>query len=91
MVQQNISLKLGNRGHALSIMQNHYNTASQEHHVEVALFNGGGEMVEAGLWYHGLTYDEIDEKCCDDVMPYVNGAELEFVIAKAKAWVGRNQ
>lgn len=90
-MKQNISLLLGNRGHALSIMQDYYNTASQEHRVEVALFNGAGEMVEAGLWYHGVTYDEMDKKYYHDVVPHVNGAELEFVIAKAKAWVGRNQ
>ena len=90
-MQQNISLLLGNRGHTLSIMQDFYNTASQKHHVEVALFNGEGEMVESGLWYHGVTYDEMDDKYYDTVVPFVNGAELEFVIAKAKAWVNKNQ
>jgi len=91
MKQQNIFLPLGSRGYSLSIAQGVGDGSLKGHYAEVALFNGAGEMVEAGLWYHGLTYDEIDEKCCDDVMPYVSGAELEFVINRAKAWVNKNQ
>ena len=60
-MQQNISLKLGNRGHTLSIAQGLVGGGSQRnHHVEVALLDGTGE-------------------------------NLLFVIAKAQAWVGRNQ
>ena len=91
MKQQNISLQLGSRGHTLSIAQGVGGGSLKGHHVEVALLDGMGQFVNSGHWWVDATYAQIDEDYYDDVVSHIDAENLIFVIAKAKAWVGRNQ
>ena len=86
-VQQNITLPIGSRGHMLSIAQGVGAGSSKGHHVEVALLSGSGEFVNSGRWWVDATYAQIDEDYYDDVVAHIGADDLQWVIAKARAWV----
>ena len=92
MTQQNISLQLGSRGYTLSISQGLVGGGSLKgHHVEVALLDGMGQFVNSGHWWVDATYAQIDEDYYADVVSHIDAENLLIVIAKAKAWVNKNQ
>ncbi len=83
-VQQNITLPIGSRGHMLSIAQGVGAGSSKGHHVEVALLSGSGEFVNTGMWW--VPFGD-DEDHYDDVVAHIGADDLQWVIAKARAWV----
>ena len=87
-VQQNITLPIGSRGHMLSIAQGVGDGSSKGHHVEVELLSGSGEFVNSGRWWVDATYAQIDEDYYDDVVSGIGADDLQWVIAKARKWVG---
>lgn len=92
MKQQNIHLRLCNSDYTLSIAQGVGGGSQRNHHVEVALLDGTGEFINSGYWWvDSATYAQIDQGCYDDVVSHIDAENLLFVIAKAQAWVGRNQ
>ena len=87
--QQNITLPLGNRGYSLSISQGVGDGSLRGHYVEVALLTGSDEYVNSGRWWvdthesHGKIYEDH----YDDVVTHIDADDLQWVIAKARAWV----
>jgi len=90
MQQQNISLPLGSRGYSLSIAQGVGGGSLKGHNVEVALLDGTGQFVNSGRWWVDATYAQIDEDYYDDVVSHIDASDLISVIAKAKAYVRKN-
>ena len=88
MKQQNITLPIGNRGHMLSIAQGVGGGSLKGFQVEVALFDTLGQYVNSGQWWVDATYEQRQEDYYDDVVSGIGADDLQWVIAKARKWVG---
>tara|TARA_R110000796_G_scaffold238161_1_gene358408 strand:- start:45 stop:314 length:270 start_codon:yes stop_codon:yes gene_type:complete len=88
MKQQNITLPIGKRGHMLSIAQGVGGGSLKGFQVEVALLDTLGQFVNSGEWWHGATYEQRQEEDYDDVVSRINADDLQWVITKARKWVG---
>ena len=89
MKQQNITLPIGNRGHMLSIAQGAVGGGSLKgFQVEVALLDTLGQFVNSGQWWVDATYEQRQEVYYDDVVSGIGADDLQWVIAKARKWVG---
>jgi len=88
MKQQNITLPIGERGHMLSIVQGVGSGSLRGFQVEVALLDTLGQLVNSGQWWHDATYEQRQEDYYDDVVSGIDADALQWVIAKARKWVG---
>ena len=88
MIQQNITLPIGKRGHMLSIAQGVGSGSLKGHQVEVALIDMLGQFVNSGEWWVDATYAQRQDDYYDDVVTGIDADDLQWVIAKARRWVG---
>jgi len=88
MKQQNITLPIGKRGHMLSIAQGVGSGSLKGFQVEVALLDTLGQFVNSGQWWVDATYQQKQDDYYDDVVSGIDADDLQWVIAKARKWVG---
>ena len=88
MKQQNITLPIGKRGHMLSIAQGVGGGSLKGFQVEVALIDMLGQYVNSGEWWVDATYQQKQDDYYDDVVTGIDADDLQWVIAKARRWVG---
>ena len=88
MKQQNITLPIGKRGHMLSIAQGVGDGSLKGFQVEVALLDTLGQFVNSGEWWVDATYEQKQDDYYDDVVTHIDADDLQWVIAKARKWVG---
>ena len=84
MKQQNITLPIGKRGHMLSIAQGVGGGSLKGFQVEVALLDTLGQFVNPKEWWDV----PFDDDCTDDVVSNIDADDLQWVITKARKWVG---
>ena len=88
MKKQNITLPIGKRGHMLSIAQGVGGGSLKGFQVEVALLDTLGQFVNSGQWWVDATYQQKQDDYYDDVVSGIDADDLQWVIAKARKWVG---
>ena len=84
MKQQNITLPIGKHGHMLSIAQGVGGGSLKGFQVEVALLDILGQFVNPKEWWDVPFEDD----CSDDVVSNIDADDLQWVITKARKWVG---
>ena len=84
MKQQNITLPIGKHGHTLSIAQGVDGGSLKGFRVEVTLLDILGQSVNPKEWWDVPFEDD----CSDDVVSNIDADDLQWVITKARKWVG---
>ena len=88
MKQQNITLPIGKRGHTLSIAQGVGSGSLKGFQVEVALLDPLGQFVNSSEWWVDATYEQRIQDYYDDVVSGIGSDDLQWVMTKARKWVG---
>jgi hypothetical protein len=88
MKQQDISLPIGIRGHMLIITQGVGSGSLRGYQVQVTLLDALGQFVNSSEWWHDATYEQRIQDYYKDDVSNLNADDLQWVIAKARRWVG---
>ena len=88
MKQQIITLPIEHRGHKLVISQGINAGSLKGFQVQVELLDGLDQPINTGLWYvTDATDEQIDDHFYDNEVTHVDVSDLNYVLAKAQAWV----